>query len=73
MKNLYFNGHYIIRGYKIFGTIYGRIIYSQNEYLFTIGEKVKMKSTTFTRISESHLKTLKDFGFIDSEQVITNK
>lgn len=67
MKNLYFNGHYIVRGYKFFGTIYGRIISTSDKNVFKLGDKVKIKSPTFYKISEYYLKTLKDFGFVDPE------
>ena len=61
----YFNGNYLIKGVKLFGYIVGKVLYSSTA-VFKPGERVKVKSETFSEVSNEMVKTLKDFGYLSS-------
>ena len=62
-KKFYFNGVYLVKGRKFFGTIRGVIVSSSNP-AYLKGNKCSFKDETFKEIPEDKVEKLKDWGFI---------
>ena len=60
----YFNGFYLIKGIKIFDRIVGRVMYS-GTLVYNPGQKITVKSETFSEVNKDMVKNLKDFGYIE--------
>jgi hypothetical protein len=65
-KKYYFNGNYIVVGRKIFGKIYGKILYS-NQINYNKNQKVTMMAETFKEIDQKKIEDLKSWGYFFSE------
>lgn len=65
-KKFYFNGNYIVKGRKIFGKIYGKII-ATNNHLFSKDQKVTMISETFKEVDDKQVKLLQDWGYFSND------
>lgn len=64
-KKYYFNGNYIIKGRKIFGKIYGKIVHTNN-ISFMKDSKVTMIAETFKEIDDKRIESLKSWGFFST-------
>ena len=61
----YFNGFYLIKGIKIFDRIVGRVIYSGTS-IYNPGQKITVKSETFSEVNKDMVKKMKDFGYLST-------
>jgi len=68
MRKLYFNGFYIIKGYKLFGKISGKVISTSYPSVYNVNDKVSIPAETFKKITPQELDRLKDWGFVPSEK-----
>jgi hypothetical protein len=61
-KKYYFNGNYIVRGRKLFGKIYGKVI-ATNNINFLKNQKVTMVAETFKEVDTKQVEQLKNWGY----------